>query len=314
MSTGTKTQTPVDLEQASKLFTKLVNEKKAKGYTEGEAGTPYLHSEKHPSGVQCQLLNPIDEEEASRLVADDNWCMQEKFDGRRLLVQRHSGNVHGINRKGLVVGIPEAIAMDAARIRTDFIIDGEAVGDLLFAFDLLEVNGCSIRKLPYQERLNQLHDLLEAIDVKHIQLANTAAQSLDKAALLSRLKREKREGVVFKGLDAPYTAGRPNSGGTQLKHKFYATLSAVVTKVNKQRSAEVSLLVGGNWQSAGNVTIPANHQVPTVGTAVEIKYLYAFKESGCLYQPSYLGQREDINPAECIVTQLKFKAGEDGDS
>jgi hypothetical protein len=27
---------------------------------------------------------------------------------------------------------------------------------------------------------------------------------------------------TFKRLDAPYTPGRPNSGGPQLKHKFYA--------------------------------------------------------------------------------------------
>jgi len=46
----------------------------------------------------------------------------------------------------------------------------------------------------------------------------------------------RKEGVVFKRLDAPYTPGRPGSGGTQLKHKFCATLSAVVARVNAQRS------------------------------------------------------------------------------
>jgi len=124
------------------------------------------------------------------------------------------------------------------------------------------------------------------------------------------LQAEKREGVVFKRLDAPYVPGRPASGGPALKHKFYATLSAVVAKVNPQRSVELRLLGKDGWQSAGNVTIPANHPVPKVGAVVEARYLYAFPESGSLYQPTYLGLRSDIGIEECIRSQLKFKATE----
>ena len=40
---------------------------------------------------------------------------------------------------------------------------------------------------------------------------------------------------------------------------------------------------------------------------MECRYLYAFRESGCIYQPVYLGERDDIAPAECVVAQLKFK-------
>ena len=38
------------------------------------------------------------------------------------------------------------------------------------------------------------------------------------------------------------------------------------------------------------------------------RYLYAFKESGCIYQPVYLGTRDDIPAEECTTTQLKYKA------
>ncbi len=41
LSTGTKTPDLVDLETATRIFTKLVNENKAKGHTEGPEGTPY---------------------------------------------------------------------------------------------------------------------------------------------------------------------------------------------------------------------------------------------------------------------------------
>jgi len=58
------------------------------------------------------------------------------------------------------------------------------------------------------------------------------------------------------------------------------------------------------------VTIPPNHDIPSPGSVVECRYLYAFKESGSIYQPVYLGEREDIRHAECITAQLKYKRAE----
>ena len=40
LSTGTKTQVPVDYATAKDIYDKLVREKTAKGYTSGEDGTP----------------------------------------------------------------------------------------------------------------------------------------------------------------------------------------------------------------------------------------------------------------------------------
>ena len=112
---------------------------------------------------------------------------------------------------------------------------------------------------------------------------------------------------MFKRLDAPYTPGRPNSGGNQLKHKFYATCSAVVAKTNDKRSVELRLLNGKGWISVGNVTIPPNFKVPEVGQVVDVRFLYAFRESNALYQPVYLGPRQDIEQHECVLSQLKYK-------
>ena len=111
---------------------------------------------------------------------------------------------------------------------------------------------------------------------------------------------------MFKQLSAPYTPGRPNSGGSQLKHKFVATLSAVVAKVNVQRSVQLRLLNHEGWQVVGNVTIPPNHSIPGVGAIVEVRYLYAYPD-GSLFQPVYLGERSDVGVEECVVSQLQFK-------
>jgi bifunctional non-homologous end joining protein LigD len=90
-----------------------------------------------------------------------------------------------------------------------------------------------------------------------------------------------------------------------------ATLSALVAKINKQRSVQISLLGKNGWQAAGNVTIPANHSIPQVGEVIELQFLYAHRESDVLYQPVYLGRRDDVDAAECTVSQLKYKAEDD---
>jgi bifunctional non-homologous end joining protein LigD len=83
LQTGTKTANPVDYQTARTIYDKLVREKMAKGYTPGEDGVPYQGTERETvaTGIFPQLLNPIDEEQALRLIADDQWWMQEKFDG-----------------------------------------------------------------------------------------------------------------------------------------------------------------------------------------------------------------------------------------
>ena len=315
LQTGTKTSLPVDYDTAKKTYDKLVREKTAKGYTPGEAGTPYQQTgdEGRATEIRPQLLNPIEENEVAGFIRDPAWCMQEKKDGRRALLQRHGAAIHGINRKGLIIGLPSPIIHQAGKFSTDLIIDGECVGDVLHAFDLLQLGDSSLVSQPYKERLALLVDLLEVPSLSHIELVTTAFAPAEKAILYNRLKRDRKEGIVLKRLDAPYTPGRPNSGGAQLKYKFVAMLSAVVAKVNAQRSVEVRLLNGDGWVTAGNVTIPPNHQVPKVGAIVEVRYLYAIPGSGCLYQPVYLGVRKDVEAHECVVSQLKFKSEDDED-
>jgi bifunctional non-homologous end joining protein LigD len=118
--------------------------------------------------------------------------------------------------------------------------------------------------LPYRIRLARLIDLLllTRSDYKHIRLVETAFSTQQKTGLWERLRRENREGIVFKRLDAPYVSGKPNQGGPQLKFKFVATLSVVVAKINTQRSVEVGLFQGRSLVSCGNVTIRPTTKFP----------------------------------------------------
>lgn len=309
LTTGTKTTSPVSHEQAKAIYDKLVNEKMAKGYTPGEDGTPYhnaAHAEHH-TGIQCQLLNPIEEDQVHRLIHDPAFWMQEKMDGRRLLISKKGNEVTGINRLGLAVGLPETIHAEVAKCPLDLIVDGEAIGDTLHAFDVLLIGNEKLESLRYGERYLRLMNLLGSFQHRHIQIVATTFMPKHKEERFQKLKAQNAEGVVFKHIDGKYTPGRSASGGSQFKFKFCETASFIVAKVNAKRSIALQLLDQNRPVDAGNVTIPANQDIPKLGSVVEVRYLYAFRESGCIYQPVYLGVRDDIGQEECIVSQLKYK-------
>lgn len=307
MTTGTKTTNPVSLEDAEKILGKLIQSKTAKGYVTGQDGTPFTAptTAERSTGITPQLLNPV--ENVKPLLHDDAWCLQPKHDGRRMLVRKRAQDITGINRRGLVCGLPQTISSAASVFGPDFLIDGEAVGDCLHAFDLLDVGGVSLREKPYRERLAELLNLLASAQQRHIRLVETRFGTVAKRQLFERLVKEKSEGVVFKHLDAPYVSGRPSSGGNQLKHKFVETASVLVTGLNAKRSASLGLYDGERIVPVGNVAIPADQPVPAAGSIVEVRYLYAMPGSNALYQPVCLGTRNDLSPAECTLDQLKHK-------
>ena len=311
LSTGTKTKAPVEHAAARRIFEKLLSDKRSKGYTDGDTGTPYLHSDKagRVSGLLPQLLNVIDEREAARIVAEPQWIMQEKFDGRRLMLRKTGTVVEGVNKLGLLVSLAAPIAAAALDLPGDFVLDGEAIGDRFHVFDLLSRDGTDLREQAYGDRYGALAALIGSVSPSdHIGAVDCWTSASDKVDRLNALRERNAEGVVFKRWDAPYRQGRPNSGGTQLKLKFVATVSAVVTMINQQRSVGVSLLNGDAWQTVGNVTVPANQHVPQLGDVVEVRYLYAAQVGGALYQPVLLGVRDDVEADECVVAQLKLKA------
>ena len=91
LQTGSKTTAPVALVQAKKIFEKLVAEKRAKGYTDGESGVPYSggNLENRRFEYTPQLLNYIDEPAMLEYLRHPDWLMQEKVDGVRRDLRSH---------------------------------------------------------------------------------------------------------------------------------------------------------------------------------------------------------------------------------
>ena len=318
LTAGTKTSAPVDPAQAKKIYDKLVKEKTAKGYTPDVSGAAYQGTENagRKSDFVPQLLNTITEQEAMRLIKDDRWAAQEKLDGERRAAHAVDGCVTGMNRKGLIVPLPQGIADELQSIAAKsgaIRVDGEIIGEILYVFDLHVYKGEHIHSLPWLERMRLAEYALdECAQIKPIPVAVTTD---DKRTLWNKVKAAHGEGIVFKIADSTVKQGRPSTGGDWLKFKFTESASCFVMEVNPgKRSVKLGLLdsvspeviEGQKMIGVGNVTIPPNHDIPAAGDIVEIEYLYAYK-GGSIYQPVYRGKRIDLDISACTTGQLKYK-------
>jgi len=307
---GTKTASPVAYAQAKKIYDDLLAEKVGKGYSPGEDGAPYQDTplETRFSGLLPQLLNPIEDDELDRYFRDNDFVCQEKFDGKRCLIRKSAVGIEGVQRAGLVIALPQVVADAAAALSpSQFVIDGELVGKVFYAFDLLELQGRDHRETAFITRSRLLQSALTGT-TKAIRPILTACGETAKRSLLGCIKAAKGEGIVFKHSQAPYRPGRPSSGGNQLKYKLWSSATCRVVKGNaSKRSVAIELRDDtGAWTPVGNVSIPANQSTPKKGNLIEVKYLYAYR-GGSLYQPTYLGQRDDITETTPL-SQLKYKA------
>src|ERR1700740_49647 len=104
-------------EEAKRVYDRILREKTGKGYqiahasaNGNEAIAVGLPATKEHSGHIPELLTPIEEQEALRLAADVSWWFQQKFDGRRLAVQKTDGKYSGINKLGQIIPIDSRLA------------------------------------------------------------------------------------------------------------------------------------------------------------------------------------------------------------
>jgi bifunctional non-homologous end joining protein LigD len=304
LRTGTKTNEPVALARAQDIFSRLVAEKKKGGYTDNESGTPYTTAEfaGRASGHRQQLPTAIGEIECAALIDDDRWVLQEKKDGERRTMLVKDSVVTGANKLGLLVSLPTSwLARFAALGNAE--IDGEQIGSTLHAFDLLALDGQDLRARPFERRYEMLVDLLArfAEDLPDVELVRAHFGSKVKRAALERIEGDRREGAVFKNLDAPYDAGRSKAA---YKFKLVEDSTCIVIAANQKRSVQIGLLDDhGNLVPVGNVTIPPSHAIPAVEAMIDVQYLY-YNPGGALEQPVFKALRADVTRPEATLTQV----------
>jgi len=302
---------PSAYDEAKKIYDKTLKAKRKDGYHEDENGIAYAGiGDKIDTGRRPHLLKAKNEDQIELFLKDPRYGAQEKYDGHRKMLDKTPERIISINRKGQQVGYP-AILEDAARElqATHFCIDGEEIGGMFYAYDILSTETQDLRKMPYITRWDFLRSVIKGNS--HIVIAPLYVTEIEKRELYDQLVAEKKEGMVFKKLDSLYQETMKNDD--QVKFKFYEEASFIVIKVNKQRSIEVGIYDGEHLISVGNCTIPVNKEIPAPAAIVDIKYLYAYR-GGAIYQPTYLKERTDIEPTECNISQLKYKAENEEDS
>jgi bifunctional non-homologous end joining protein LigD len=303
--TGSKISTPSQL-SAIGVFTKLVKEKVNKGYVQvGKTHTPgsIVAPVKKASGFLPQLLNEIDREEVEDYLTDDDWCMQEKFDGERRTLIFEDGVITASNKKGQEIGlsgeIGKAFLELTTKVTQTMILDGEDLGNRIVIFDM-------ISNKPYTERYTKLVKLLGGKNPV-LNVCDTAFTTEQKMKLYQELQNRNAEGVVFKRKDSLYSPGRPASYGPCIKFKFKDTCSCIVLAQNVGKSSiKLGVTDGMNRIAVGNTTVYANQIMPQVGDIVEVEYLYYYKD-GSLFQPVLKGIRNDVDESECLISKLKLK-------
>src|SRR5258707_12620988 len=132
-------------EEAKRVYDRILREKTGKGYqiaratTSGDAPISVgLPASKDQSGHVPELLTPIEEPEALLLAQDASWWFQQKFDGRRLAVQKADGKYSGINKLGQLIPIDSRVAESLDHVQAKgFLADGEITDSRFYIWDLL---------------------------------------------------------------------------------------------------------------------------------------------------------------------------------
>lgn len=198
---------------------------------------PDLFADEMPARIEpcLALLKP-------KPPTGPDWLFEVKWDGYRLAVHRDSTGVKIFTHGGhdWTHRFP-SIAAEAAELDAgSFILDGEAVvldgagradfgllqqalggrggkraaeRAMLYAFDLLYLDGLDLRRMTLAERRHMLEDL---IDHESGFLRLSEEVECDGAEFLASACKFGLEGIIAKRRDAPYRSGR---GGDWLKIK-----------------------------------------------------------------------------------------------
>jgi bifunctional non-homologous end joining protein LigD len=288
--------------EAESAYQKLLREKLKGGYTPGADAAPMADGAAtgkvvlRESMYKPMLLNSITQEQAKAYINDPAWLMQEKHDGVRAIVDVDVSQalVQTASRNLLPVALTaeEVKELLAHGPGTKYSIDVEVIGPRVVVLDLLSINGTDLSAYSCEDRCRAMDALeFEAPILTMTTYTGRAEKTLGFAALSSN----GAEGVVFKRRSAPYQQGRPNTGGDGLKCKFKATASLKVIAVATGGKDSIDVATSDGRRVASCSTI--GKKVPTIGSIVEVEYLYAHHNGGII-QAIYLSIRKDKNVAD----------------
>jgi bifunctional non-homologous end joining protein LigD len=163
-----------------------------------------------------------------------DWLHELKLDGYRMQARLEGGKVQLLTRSGLdwthrmrsLATSLEQLSAKAALLDGEVIVlDERGISSFAalqaafqegakhalhyYAFDMLHLDGYSVRSLPLTERKTMLADLIEGLDDDAIRISEHVRD--EKAAIFDEVCRHGAEGVVSKRADSVYLSGRSAS-------------------------------------------------------------------------------------------------------
>jgi len=330
LTTGTKTPTPVSLDQAQAIAEKLLRAKLKKGYIPSENAPAEIRTVADSNTVieLPQLSVATDLESAMDILeAQSGLIGQVKCDGERRTVFFKDGQVTALNRRGVETAMHPIVSDTFAKICSglcyeSLAVDTEDMGDHLYIFDCLEINGNNLRDTAFHERADILADIetdfsdhVSSYASKHFAFADSVG--LDSSASLSLYVEKHREageeGVILRTPNGKYESGRPTtaSRAPSMKIKFVNDAQVRVSGFNiGKRSVRISVQDAKGWRDVGSVTIPVNvsdEDFPQVNDIINVGYLWVISKEGSLIQPTYQRKRDDLTLADCTADQLVIR-------
>ena len=228
---------------------------------------------KMPAFRAPQLATLVDS-----VPAGNGWMHEVKYDGYRAMVAIAGGKAKVFTRTGLdwtgkfpeIAAAAEAIDVDSALIdgeicaldakgRPDFstlrtaIKNSGSTGLTMFAFDILELDGVDLTKLPNIERKERLRSVLAS--PSKIMFAEHVIGGGD--ALFAAMCSEDYEGIIAKRADAPYSGRRTQAWlkvkCTKRQEFVIVGWSASDARLRGFKSLLLGLNEGGKLRYAGKV-------------------------------------------------------------
>lgn len=255
----------------------------------------------------------------------DDWMLQPKLDGHRLLVEVDGhGGVSGYARNGNRTIVPRDVTALLSRLTAPITFDCELIGDTLIAFDLVLAPGGVTPDMPAGERWKMLDALVGGLrelagngpcPIKSVAAAFTPTE---KQAMVEYVADHQGEGYMAKKVASPYVFRTGPNDKTRsrdwIKLKRTKTVDCIVQWLGSDKQNMGLTLYGRD----GNLILPDNPdeggvgectrlagdgQKVDVGDVVEVTVLYV-TDDGKLYQPTKPILRHDKDPHECTVDQL----------
>jgi bifunctional non-homologous end joining protein LigD len=329
---GSKTpKGPVSYAAAEKLFNKVLDEKRSKGYAEGATASPQYSRTQMQAGVTQQGVSqamslpvvpgklhpaPLSPVEARKLLANPMYFAQPKYDGVfGRYVYRPGQFPLATSKTNKMLSVPQGVVEDFGKINAPLIVDGEMVDGVLIVFDILLHKDIEIWKQSAEQRALYLKALF-LHRYESILGTDSAFDTTQKNLMHDFTHSNGMEGMIFKLKERGYAPGKlPASRAVAFKWKYKNSCSFICGGQGDPsvRSVEAMLYdEAGQLCNRGSVTIPSNRQIPALNEICEAEYLYIHQKGGNLFQPVYKGVRSDVLPEECNVDQLFVKGDERG--